>query len=195
MGGGFRAVLAATMLLLAPATALADGEINRLITPNDQARLDAHDATLAAALAEARVGASPDEIAFVESLTGERNLSWGGIDLAGRWKCRTTKVGGVLPMVTYSWFDCTITDDGAGWTLTKTSGSQRTTGRFFTISDTRMVYLGSGSVRGEEPRPHGAGEASDQVGLVFRSGDATWRIEFPAPYYESKLDILEFARP
>jgi hypothetical protein len=32
------------------------------------------------------------------------------------------------------------------------------------------------------------------VGYAFRSGPAAWRIELPAPRYESKLDIMEFRR-
>ncbi|TIY07239.1 MAG: DUF4893 domain-containing protein, partial [Mesorhizobium sp.] len=31
-------------------------------------------------------------------------------------------------------------------------------------------------------------------GYAFRNSVNEWRIEFPAPYYESKLDILEFKR-
>ena len=38
------------------------------------------------------------------------------------------------------------------------------------------------------------GNVSDQVGYAFRTGPREWRIEFPAPYYESKLDILELRR-
>ena len=35
---------------------------------------------------------------------------------------------------------------------------------------------------------------SDQFGYAFRTGANEFRIELPAPRYESKLDILEFRR-
>jgi hypothetical protein len=43
-------------------------------------------------------------------------------------------------------------------------------------------------------KPYGSGPESDQVGYAFRTGANAWRIEFPAPYYDSMLDILEFRR-
>lgn len=47
---------------------------------------------------------------------------------------------------------------------------------------------------GDAPAPYGAGPRSDQVGYAFRGGKSAWRIELPSPFYESKLDILEFRR-
>lgn len=46
----------------------------------------------------------------------------------------------------------------------------------------------------DKAKPYGSGPESDQVGYAFRNSAAEWRIEFPAPYYESKLDIMEFKR-
>ena len=45
-----------------------------------------------------------------------------------------------------------------------------------------------------KPKPYGSGPESDQVGYAFRNSANEWRIEFPAPYYESNLDIIEFKR-
>ena len=67
-------------------------------------------------------------------------------------------------------------------------------GRLYTESERRLIYLGSGFVAGEPVEPYGSGPKSDQVGYAFLAGPKSWRIEFPAPYYESKLDILEFRR-
>jgi hypothetical protein len=78
--------------------------------------------------------------------------------------------------------------------LEKLSGSQRTKGRFFDDGAARLTYLGSGYIRGDSPARYGSGERTDQAGYAFRMGQASWRIEFPEPYYESKLDILEFRR-
>ena len=115
-------------------------------------------------------------------------------DLAGDWQCRTIKVGGLSPLVVYGWFKCRVSDDGSGWMLEKLSGSQRTKGRFYDDGEKRLIYLGSFFVDGDPAKPYGSGPESDQVGYAFRTGPAGWRIEFPAPYYESKLDILEFKR-
>ena len=115
-------------------------------------------------------------------------------DLTGDWQCRTIKAGGLSQLVVYGWFRCRVTDDGSGWMLTKLTGSQRTTGRFYDDGDQRLIYLGSYSVNDDKPKPYGSGPQSDQIGYAFRDGEAAWRIEFPAPYYESKLDILELRR-
>jgi Domain of unknown function (DUF4893) len=171
--------------------ALADGEVTRLITPADQARLDAYEATRAAALGEARAGATEDELGVLDRLVEARDLPIREFDISGRWKCRTIKTGKLLPIVIYGWFDCVVTDDGSGYRLAKKSGSQRTTGRFFDDGEARMIYLGSLHINDDPVPAYGGGPQSDQVGYVFRNANGGWRIEFPAPHYESLMDILE----
>jgi len=182
----------AALVLLAPVPAAADGEILSLITEADKARLAQHETARATALDEAREGGSADDVATLEQILSKEQLPFSGLDLSGSWQCRTIKAGGLASLVIYDWFRCRITDDGSGWRLTKETGSQRTTGRFFTDSDTRLTYLGSFYVAGDKPPPYGSGAETDQVGYAFRSGEAEWRIEFPLPARESKLDILEF---
>lgn len=189
-----RASLGAILLLFSLAPAAADGEVDRLITPADRMRLKTYAETRQAAVAEARKGGTADELATFEAILARPLKSFSGFDMTGPWQCRTIKVGGLLPLVVYDWFKCRVGDDGSGWRLEKISGSQRTTGRFFDDGDKRLIYLGSQYVAGEPARPYGSGPESDQVGYAFRTGAKEWRIEFPAPYYESKLDILEFRR-
>lgn len=187
-------MLALVLALALPSgAALADGAVLKLITPADQARLDGYEQTRKTALDEAK-GGQPDEAAELETLLAKPLLSLPDFDLGGEWQCRTTKAGGLSPLVVYGWFKCRVSDDGSGWKLEKTSGSQRTTGRFYDDGETRLIYLGSFFVAGETVKPYGSGPESDQVGYAFRTGPAEWRIEFPAPRYESKLDILEFKR-
>ena len=50
------------------------------------------------------------------------------------------------------------------------------------------------SVSGETPKVYGSGPDSDQFAFAFRTGAKAFRLEFPAPRYESKLDIIEFRR-
>jgi hypothetical protein len=188
-----RAWLLAALLALPTAQALADGEVQKLITPADKGRLDKYEATRKDALEEAKAGA-PADVAELDTVVAAGPISWSGFDMVGDWQCRTIKAGGLAKLVVYGWFKCRVSDDGSGWMLEKVSGSQRTKGRFFDDGEKRLIYLGSFHVAGATAKPYASGPESDQVGYAFRTGPQEWRIEFPAPYYESKLDILEFRR-
>ena len=188
-----RAAPLVTLIALLSTPAGATGEIVNLITAADQKRLDAYDATRKQAVEEAQAG-SPSDRAVLAKVLDAPPLPWSDFDLTGDWECRTIKAGGLADLVVYGWFKCRVTDDGAGWTLTKLTGSQRTKGRFFTDSDTRLTYLGSLGLNNDPFPAYGANPDSDQVGYAFRTGAASWRIEFPAPRYESKLDVLELRR-
>ncbi|RWB77663.1 MAG: DUF4893 domain-containing protein [Mesorhizobium sp.] len=173
--------------------AYADGEVQKLITAADKARLDKYGETRKAALEVAKAG-NPAEVKQLDDLLAKPLVAFSDTDLTGNWKCRTIKAGGLSPLIIYGWFRCKVTDDGSVWRLTKISGSQRTTGRFFDDGEKRSIYLGSFSVNNDKAKPYGSGPESDQVGYAFRNSATEWRIEFPAPYYESKLDIMEFKR-
>ena len=189
-----KTILVAGLACLIAVPAFATGEILGIITDADQKRLDEFDATKTAALEEARAGGSEADVALLEGILAAEPTAFSDFDMTGEWECRTIKAGGPAELVVYGWFKCVVTDDGSGWWLRKISGSQRTEGRFFTDSDTRLTYLGAGSVNDEPAPPYAAGPESDQVGYAFRTGKEEWHIEFPAPYYESKLDILQFRR-
>ncbi|MBZ9956186.1 MULTISPECIES: DUF4893 domain-containing protein [unclassified Mesorhizobium] len=188
-----RPMLAVAGLLCCTLPALADGEVQKLITAADKARLDKYGETRKAALAEAKAG-NPGEVRQLDALLAKPLVAFSEKDLTGKWQCRTIKVGGLSPLVIYGWFKCRVTDDGSGWRLEKLTGSQRTKGRFFEDGEKRAIYLGSGSVNNDQAKPYGSGSQTDQVGYAFRNSAGEWRIEFPAPYYESKLDIMEFKR-
>ncbi len=189
----FRTLALATLFVLPAGSVFADGVVDRLMTPADKARLEKYGETRKTALEEAKAGTA-SEIAELEAMLAKPLLSLPDFDLGGDWRCRTTKAGGLGALVVYGWFKCKVSDDGSGWMLEKTSGSQRTTGRFFDDGEKRLIYLGSFSINDEPAKPYGSGPESDQVGYAFRTGPAEWRIEFPAPHYESKLDILELKR-
>ena len=187
-------MLLALSVAVPASQAFATGEIESLITAADRARLEKYEDTRAQAIDIARKGGAAEDIATLDAVLAKEPVAFTDSDLTGAWRCRTIKAGGSLPLVVYGWFKCRVTDDGSGWMLEKTTGSQRTKGRFFTDSDTRLTYLGSFYVNDDAAKPYGSGPESDQVGYAFRSGEAEWRIEFPAPFYESKLDILEVRR-
>jgi hypothetical protein len=188
-----RMLALAALFALSAGSAFADGVVQKLMTPADKVRLEKYGEIRKTALAEAK-GGDAAEVAQLDALLAKPLLSLPDFDLGGEWQCRTIKAGGLSPLVVYGWFKCKVSDDGSGWKLEKTSGSQRTTGRFYDDGQQRLIYLGSFYVAAETPKPYGSGPESDQVGYAFRTGPAEWRIEFPAPQYESKLDILEFRR-
>lgn len=188
----FRLLLSAALLAFV-APAHADGAITKLITKADATRLANYESTRAQALQEARAGGDTADVAAVNAILAAKPETFKNVDLTGNWQCRTIKLGGILPLVVYSWFKCRVTDDGSGWVVTKINGSQRLQGRFYTESDTRLTYLGTQFVNDEKPKRYGAGPETDQVGYVYRTGKS-FRIELPAPFYESKLDIIELRR-
>lgn len=116
----------------------------------------------------------------------------------GDYRCRTVKVGakgsGGLPFVGYPWFVCRVTAEQNIFSLTKTTGSQRTTGLVFEDNDRRQIFLGT-LILGDEsgPRDYGTDQARDMAGIVERIGDKRWRVVFPYPAYESLVDVMEIA--
>src|SRR5262245_37697832 len=186
--------LAAALVWAGTAPAFADGEFDKIITAADRTRMANYETTRKAALEEARSGGTPGDLAVLEPLLAKEPQPFSGFDMTGSWQCRTIKAGGPVALVVYGWFKCKVTDDGSGWLLEKVSGSQRTKGRFYDIDDKRLAYLGSFYVNGEAPKPYGSGPDSDQFGYVFRTGPRTFRMEFPAPAYDSKFDVMEFRR-
>ncbi len=183
-------------VLLASGSAFADGEVQKLMTPADKARLGSYGETRRKALETARSGdADAADLKVLDAVLSRPIVAFSDKDLTGNWQCRSIKVGGHFGvLVIYDWFRCRVSDDGSGWALEKLTGSQRTKGRFYDDSARRAIYLGSFFVEGDPVKPYGSGPKTDQVGYAFRTGDLAWRIEFPAPYYESALDILEFRR-
>lgn len=189
-----RPVLALLALFSSITASLATGEIENLITDADRERLAAFDGAKQRALDEAGDADSQTALAAFRKAATAETFPFADFNLTGDWQCRTLKAGGLASLVVYGWFDCRVTDDGSGWRLEKLTGSQRTVGRFFMQSDTRLTYLGAFFVAGDAAPEYGAGVDSDQVGYAVRTGPESWQIEFPLPRYESTFDILEFRR-
>ena len=182
-------------LITATSIAHADGVLDKRLTPFDKARLAKLDATVTEALAEARAGGSKEDVGILDAaLSGTALPLAEGYDPNGSWKCRTIKAGGTLPLTVYPWFACRISEDGAGWQFEKLTGSQRTRGSFYTLSATRLAYLGAGYVTGEKPKAYGQDAKENQVAIVERRAKDKLVVLFPAPQYESKLDILVMER-
>ena len=190
-----RMLLALLLLLAGVPMVHAGGVLDQRMTASDKDRLARFDAIMTEALAEARAGGSTVDIRLLDdALSGAALPLAGGFDPTGDWKCRTFKAGGGLPLVAYGWFKCRISDDGSGWMLQKLTGSQRTSGLFYTLSDTRLAYLGAGHYADAKARRYGEDAKHDQVAVAERRGENRIVLMFPAPQFESKLDVLVLER-
>jgi hypothetical protein len=190
-----RRILLFIILLAFAGNAQADGELPAILTQADKDKLAAFEKNKAAAVNEARArGAASDVKVLDAALAGKPMPVDGSFDATGKWRCRTMKLGGGLPLVVYPRFRCEISDDGSGWFLKKLSGSQRTQGRFYTESDTRMVYVGAGTVNDDPPRKYGDDANENQVAVVERLDRNRLVLQFPDPYYESDFDIMVLER-
>ena len=187
-------IILIAIAMLLPAFAHATGEIESLITDRDRDRIASFDEARKEGLEGARAGGSAEDLAIVDEILARPHVSFEGFDMTGDWQCRTIKLAGPAPLVVYGWFRCRVSDDGSGWRLQKLSGSQRTTGRFFTESDTALTYLGTLSIGNDAPVVYGSDPDADQIGRAYRTGPDTWHIAFPYPRYESRFDLLEFRR-
>lgn len=184
------AIFAALLVLSSPAR--ADGVLDQILTPVDKARLANFDQSSAAALREARADGDPADVAVLDKALAGQAMPIG--NPLGAWSCRVIKVGGTLPLTVYPRFKCIWREDGTGWFLEKTSGSQRTQGHFYDDSPTRLTYVGAGHVAGEAPRKYGQDAAENQVAFAERRAANRIVLMFPEPQYESKLDILVLER-
>ena len=189
-----RLLLLAALLLAAPLCA-------QEVRPADAPRLEAFNAALGRALAQALAGGAPEDVALLTAaLAGEP----GAPDPAGDWSCRTLKLGGLLPLVAYAPFRCRIEETAPGaWTLEKLSGSQRLRGTI-RLEDGRALYTGVGFVEGgpaaayedlpEDQAPVERGQTHAQVGLFEQAGPDQARLLLPRPLLESDFDILWLTR-
>jgi Domain of unknown function (DUF4893) len=189
-----KSLLAVLALMAANVPALATGKLAEVISAEDRARLDGFAAIKEEALAEAAAGGGKADLAVLEEALAGESLPTATFDAKGDYRCRTIKVGGLLPLVVYPWFKCRISDDGAGFVLEKLSGSQRTTGRLYDDAANRMIYLGAGHVNDDPPRNYNDDPEQNQVAYVTRNRKTRLVFQFPSPKFESKLDILVLER-
>src|ERR1041385_2937294 len=168
----------------------------------DIQRLSRIDEARAKGMAAARSGEiEGDRSAVLHALSGKsRPIS--ERELLGNWRCRTIKVGGILPGIAYSWFHCHVIDRGGHPFFEKVTGSQRISGYLYPDQSGRYVLLGALSVDGERPHAYsGNGVAAgakatpdDAIGLLSGLGRGRARIEFPYPVQESVFDVMELRR-
>lgn len=197
-GGGIAALsLCAVLVLSSPASA----GWREQATPADLKRFDKIDEARAQALNEVGRAVSAHDLSIIDSVVHAPVVPAKGAALAGDWRCRTIKLGGMTSHVIYGWFRCRIAEKDGVLTLDKLTGSQRMQGTLYPQGDA-FVYLGASSVKGEVPPRYSgngasAGAAStpdDQIGLFTALADGRARLELPYPMQESTFDVLELKR-
>lgn len=123
-------------------------------------------------------------------------------ELAGNWRCRTAKTGGILPPVGYSWFHCRVSERDGHLFFQKLNGTQRLAGYLYPHESGGYVLLGAWSVKGEPMHMYSGNGVSagaksspdDAVALVSAAGPGRVRLEFPFPGQESVYDVIEMRR-
>jgi hypothetical protein len=115
-------------------------------------------------------------------------------ELLGSWRCRTLKLGGISSLLIYPSFSCRISEKKGKLIFHKTTGSQRTRGQLYRISDTQFIYIGAGYYGYEKPKTYGALAERNEVAFFYKISPERIRLEFPAPHFESEFDIIELAR-
>lgn len=183
------ALLCAGLALLPLAAPLAcDIPPGAVVTDFDAKRMTKFDTSRDRGLAEAMQGENAEERAVLAAIfAGDAPLD---AIPDGAYRCRTIKLGGLLPLVVYGYFDCTIS--GGGTFIEKRTGSQRFTGSL-TPSGDSLFYAGALHYGDEQPLPYGADADRDQVGCLGAIAGAPghYRLEMPAPRRESVHDVIE----
>ena len=169
---------------------------------DDQRRLSEYHASAGEALLGAYAAGDPADLSVLtEGLAGNALSPDEAIRLmAGDWSCRMIKLGGLLPITVYSPFRCTISPDGG---FEKLTGSQRSKGKIHQEGD-RLIYLGTGFVAGDTPPsyenlpaqvdPQASPQFMPEIGVVEMISDTKGRVMLPAPYLESRFNILLLSR-
>jgi hypothetical protein len=184
------------LFMAAPAFAGWQNEISA----GDSVRLSKIAAARSQGLAEAQ-DAAPADLAVIRSVMTARSIPASDAGIAGNWRCRQMKLGGVTPAIVYSWFSCRITRQGGVLKFEKLTGSTRTAGTL-DAEGGHYIYLGAVTVVGEPQHAYSGSRAAagapatpdDQVGVLSLLADGRARLELPYPIQESVFDLIELKR-
>lgn len=165
-------------------------------TEDDRSRLRQWRTAWREALAEVRAAGHGEAIAREGALLEPDAALPDPRPAAGEYRCRTLKLGRRdevgLPFVAYPYFRCRIVAEDGSLAFVKQSGSQRPIGLLFEDLPRRMVFLGTLQLADERyALDYGRDRERNMVGLLERVGEARWRLVFPRPHFESKLDVIE----
>lgn len=188
----FAALALAGLLALQPLSALACTMPKTAgLNPADQERMRDFWGARSQGLAEALVAESAADRAVLHGLFAAGDAPLQAIP-DGDYRCRTIKLGGLLPLTVYSAFDCTIS--GNGTRIDKQTGSQRFSGSLVPAG-TALFYRGALNYDDEAPLAYDADPERNQVGCLYGVPDngsgPRYRLELPRPHFESNHDVIE----
>lgn len=179
-GTSFRraALMASLAVTLTAGAALAEGSFPNTLSDTDRQGLEAFADTRARAIETARAKGDAADVAQLERALQGEATALSPADMAGDWRCRSIQFSQYLAVVAYAEFRCRITDDSAGLRLEKLTGSQRTSGTFYDIGETRLGYAGAEAWGdNEQPYRYGQDPERNQVGYLVPVSGRHLRLE------------------
>lgn len=194
---GLQGLGGAGLLALSLSLAYASGPYPDMLSTADRDRLSRYTPLRQATLDYVRAHADPQDLVLLEGVLDGSGADIAPAQLAGVWYCRTFKLSRntKMPLVIYGNFACLVTDDNDGLRLQKLTGSQRTSGAFYDIGETRLAYVGAMALGDEgETLDYGVRQDRNQVGYLYAITPNRLRLELPAPPFESDFDILSLYR-
>lgn len=168
----------------------------QVATEADRKRIRSWRTAFTTALDRARSAGHGAEIVREGALLDPDAAMAGPAMPAGTYRCRVIKLGaqaeGAGDYTAYPAFSCTISDEGAVFSFTKLSGSQRPVGLIFDNDNYRKIFLGT-MMLGDERRAldYGRDAGRDMAGAVEKVGADRWRLILPYPSFESMMDVIE----
>ena len=165
-------------------------------TAADAARLDRWEEALEIGRAGV-IGAGEGALLAARSPLFETSAALSNSNIPqGLYNCSITKLDGDpdggLPYIAYSPFKCRVVDQNGRKHFTKLTGSQRTIGWIDKVDNKQSAYLGTLIYHYEDALvAYGKTAKRDQAAVVQRIGAKRWRMVFPFPEYESKVDVME----
>ncbi|MBB5684414.1 DUF4893 domain-containing protein [Sphingobium boeckii] len=165
-------------------------------TDSDRKRIRNWRTAFTTALDQARA-AGHDRDILREGVLLDPDAAMAGAEIpAGDYRCRVIKLGaqaaGMGDYTAYPAFSCKISDEGAVFSFTKLSGSQRPVGLIFDNDGYRKIFLGT-MMLGDERRAldYGRDADRDMAGAIEKVGVRRWRLILPYPRFESMMDVIE----
>ena len=167
-----------------------------IATSHDRQRLRDWRTAWVEALASANAAGHGAKIAREGALLQPDAALPGAAIPPGLYHCRVIKVGakseGLLDYIAYPAFTCRVRQENGLQSFAKLTGSQRPLGLLFPDHDRRTVFLGTLQLGDERVAlEYGRDRERDMAGILERVGDQRWRLVFPYPHFESKIDVLE----
>ncbi len=159
------------------------------ISQFDGDRMTGFDTARSRGLGEALLSDNSEERAIVSALFAPGEAPISAIP-DGTYRCRTIKLGGLGPLITYPFFDCAISDNGQ--VIEKLTGSQRFKGDLLPANGA-IFYWGALHYGDEQPFAYEADAERSQVGCLYKVNGkpVRYRLELPFPRFESTHDVIE----